>query len=73
MLLAEAGIDPQADRAEPVAAEVIAQQEGFAKAGDTIAITGGMPFGVSGGTNLLRIAQLPSDRSADGGEGRKSS
>jgi pyruvate kinase len=52
---------------------VIAQQEGFAKAGDTIAITGGMPFGVSGGTNLLRIAQLPSDRSADGGEGRKSS
>jgi pyruvate kinase len=52
---------------------VIAQQEGFAKAGDTIAITGGMPFGVSGGTNLLRIAQLPSDRSVDGGEGRKSS
>jgi len=52
---------------------VIAQQEGFAKAGDTIAITGGMPFGVSGGTNLLRIAQLPSDRLADGGEGRKSS
>jgi len=52
---------------------VIAQQEGFAKAGDTIAITGGMPSGVSGGTNLLRIAQLPSDRLADGGEGRKSS
>ena len=51
---------------------VIAQQEGFAKAGDTIAVTGGMPFGVSGGTNLLRIAQLPLDRS-DGAEGRKSS
>jgi hypothetical protein len=33
--------------------------EGFAKAGDTIVVTGGMPFGISGGTNLLRIAQLP--------------
>ncbi|MBR0800443.1 pyruvate kinase [Bradyrhizobium jicamae] len=33
--------------------------EGFAKPGDTIALTGGMPFGVSGGTNLLRIEQLP--------------
>jgi pyruvate kinase len=51
----------------------IVTREGFAKPGDTIAVTGGMPFGISGGTNLLRIAQVPSDRSADGGEGRKSS
>ena len=32
---------------------------GLAAPGETIAITGGMPFGVSGGTNLLRIAMLP--------------
>jgi pyruvate kinase len=37
----------------------IVAHEGFAKPGDTIAITGGMPFGISGGTNLLRIAQVP--------------
>jgi len=51
----------------------IVTREGFAKPDDTIAVTGGMPFGISGGTNLLRIAQVPSDRSADGGEGRKNS
>jgi pyruvate kinase len=33
-------------------------REGFARPGDTITITGGMPFGVSGGTNLLRVAQV---------------
>ncbi|MGF1528890.1 MAG: pyruvate kinase [Candidatus Competibacterales bacterium] len=33
-------------------------QEGFARRGDTIAITAGMPFGTSGTTNLLRIATL---------------
>jgi pyruvate kinase len=38
----------------------VTQREGFAEPGDTIAITGGMPFGVSGSTNLLRIAQIPS-------------
>ena len=38
---------------------VITEREGFAQSGDTIAITGGMPFGVPGTTNLLRIAQLP--------------
>ena len=37
----------------------VTEGEGFAKPGDTIALTGGMPFGVSGGTNLLRIEQLP--------------
>jgi pyruvate kinase len=37
----------------------IVTREGFAKPGDTIAVTGGMPFGISGGTNLLRIAQVP--------------
>jgi len=31
----------------------------FAKAGDTIVITAGMPFGTPGATNLLRIAQIP--------------
>jgi pyruvate kinase len=36
----------------------IVMREGFARSGDTIAVTGGMPFGISGGTNLLRIAQV---------------
>jgi pyruvate kinase len=31
---------------------------GFAKAGQTIVIAAGMPFGTSGSTNLLRIAQV---------------
>jgi len=35
------------------------RQEGLATSGDLIAIAGGMPFGVKGSTNLLRIAQLP--------------
>jgi pyruvate kinase len=38
----------------------VTRREGFAEPGDTIAITDGMPFGVSGSTNLLRIAQIPS-------------
>ncbi len=35
-----------------------AWREGFAKVGDQIAITAGMPFGVSGSTNLLRLAEI---------------
>jgi len=34
----------------------IALREGFAKAGDRIVITAGMPFGTPGATNVLRIA-----------------
>jgi pyruvate kinase len=34
------------------------QEEGFAKSGDIIAITAGMPFGVTGNTNLLRLASV---------------
>jgi pyruvate kinase len=37
----------------------ITSREGFAIPGDTITITGGMPFGVAGSTNLLRVAQVP--------------
>ena len=33
--------------------------EGFANAGDRLVIMAGMPFGVSGTTNLLRIARVP--------------
>ncbi|AWN35069.1 pyruvate kinase [Methylobacterium radiodurans] len=33
-------------------------EEGFAEAGDNIVITAGVPFGVSGTTNLLRLATL---------------
>ena len=34
---------------------------GFADAGDIIAIAAGMPFGIAGTTNLLRIERLPAD------------
>jgi pyruvate kinase len=34
----------------------IAVQEGFARQGDNIVITAGIPFGKSGGTNMLRVA-----------------
>jgi len=36
-----------------------ALEQSFAKAGETIVITAGMPFGTPGATNLLRIAQVP--------------
>jgi pyruvate kinase len=36
----------------------IAVREEFAKPGDLLAITAGMPFGASGTTNLLRIASI---------------
>ncbi len=36
----------------------IAREEGFAKPGEIIAITAGVPFGVSGNTNLLRLAAI---------------
>ena len=34
--------------------------EGLTSAGDRLVIMAGMPFGVSGTTNLLRIARVPS-------------
>ncbi|MEJ0027053.1 MAG: pyruvate kinase [Rhizomicrobium sp.] len=34
----------------------IAQQEGFARAGDRVVITAGIPLGTPGSTNLLRVA-----------------
>ena len=40
--------------------------EGFANAGDRLVIMAGMPFGVSGTTNLLRIARVPSPAAAAG-------
>jgi pyruvate kinase len=39
----------------------IAYDEGFAKPGDRIIITAGVPFGTPGATNLLRIAFVGSD------------
>ena len=35
-----------------------AQREGFAKTGERVVITGGVPLGVTGTTNMLRIAML---------------
>ena len=40
------------------AASQAAVDEGFAKRGDLIVIAAGMPFGKSGTTNLLRIAEI---------------
>ena len=34
-------------------------EQGLAGPGDLIAIAAGMPFGVAGTTNLLRIARVP--------------
>jgi pyruvate kinase len=36
----------------------VAREEGFAKSGEVIAITAGMPFGVAGNTNLLKLATI---------------
>ena len=35
----------------------VARDEGFAQGGDTIVITAGVPFGHSGTTNILRVAE----------------
>lgn len=35
-----------------------AQREGFAKLGDKVVITAGVPFGCSGTTNILRVAEV---------------
>jgi len=37
-------------------ATVMAYREGFAKHGERIVITAGVPLGTSGSTNLLRVA-----------------
>ena len=39
-------------------AMAVAKQESFAKAGDRIVIIAGVPFGYSGSTNLLRVAEI---------------
>jgi pyruvate kinase len=39
-------------------ATAIASREGFAQTGETIVITAGIPFGKSGGTNMLRVAKV---------------
>jgi pyruvate kinase len=36
----------------------VARSDGFAKRGDALAIAAGMPFGISGTTNFLRIAWI---------------
>ncbi|HEY1151776.1 MAG TPA: pyruvate kinase alpha/beta domain-containing protein, partial [Pseudoduganella sp.] len=42
-----------------------ALREGFVKPGDQIAIAAGSPFGQSGSTNLLRLAEIwPQQESA---------
>jgi pyruvate kinase len=36
----------------------LARDTGVAKAGDTIVITGGLPVGVKGSTNLLKVEKI---------------
>ena len=36
----------------------VAQAEGFAKSGDEVVVTAGVPFGVPGTTNALRVAAV---------------
>lgn len=38
---------------------LFAKQEGFAKSNDRIVVTAGVPFRVSGSTNILQIARIP--------------
>ena len=45
----------------------IALAEDFAKIGDRMVITAGIPFGRAGTTNLLRIAKIGSELSAEPG------
>jgi pyruvate kinase len=40
-------------------AVAIATREGFAAEGDHIVVTAGIPFGKSGGTNMVRVAKIP--------------
>lgn len=40
-----------------------AAEEGFARNGQTVVITAGLPFGAAGTTNLLRVAQVGGDAS----------
>lgn len=49
----------------------VALRESFAEVGDTLVIIAGMPFGIAGTTNMLRIAQVgpPNAASADNGTG----
>ena len=42
----------------------VALQEGFASVGERLAIVAGMPFGVSGTTNMIRIARVEAPESA---------
>jgi pyruvate kinase len=45
-----------------------AAAEGLAGPGDLIAVAAGMPFGVPGSTNLLRLECLPGGSPGDAGE-----
>ena len=46
-------LDEMVDRPSPSR-----EREGFAKAGERVVITGGVPLGVTGTTNMLRVAMV---------------
>jgi len=60
-------VTPPADgvRAMVALACTTLAERGFAGPGDIVAIAAGMPFGVAGSTNLLRIEQIPTDAEAE--------
>jgi pyruvate kinase len=43
----------------------IAFRDGFARAGQRVIIVAGVPLGIPGTTNMVRIASVGSDRDAD--------
>src|SRR5690606_3356275 len=50
---------------------IIAYREAFARAGDRIAITAGVPLGTPGATNMLRTAFVRQDGAGSSGAGRR--
>jgi len=38
-----------------------AKANGYVKEGDTVVITAGVPLGVSGGTNTLKVERVPNN------------
>ena len=60
-------VTPPADGVRAMVAMACATlaARGFAGPGDIVAIAAGMPFGVAGSTNLLRIEQIPTDAEAE--------
>ena len=49
---------PSAGEASTESPRGVAQSEGFAKPGEEVVVTAGVPLGVPGATNALRVAAV---------------